>query len=262
MTDFSLCTDYVYGSTQPSSFMMFNEPTYTNSMDMICCSLMWPIVLGIYIFIFISYYQLQNSLPSLIETSTKLQLAMNQYNTTSQATKNNKLNKLSAFVPLQSCRLIHIHHKTSVGTIDELIAEAEQTTPFTIFPINKNTFVSKMSIQIEFVQQSRSLILAIEVNYQYSSNLLRKITHLAAIIFHWSNIIQTWGDIRSDLLEYQEYDFPFHEVLYRVRMVNIQEDFKRWYNRTFRHDTNCDQTLVSHDLDGSLCSCSHRPYHR
>ena len=148
MINFSLHIGYIYGSTEHSSYTTFHESILMNYIDRICYSLVWLILLGICLFIFINYYQLQNSVYTLIETSNHLQLIVNKDNTTIQSKDNIETERLFDFVPLQPCRLIHIDHRTSMITIDELIDEAEQTTRFTVFPMNENMCTNDMFLQI------------------------------------------------------------------------------------------------------------------
>jgi hypothetical protein len=53
--------------------------------------------------------------------------------------------------------------------------------------------------------------------------------------------------------------FPSYEIK-RSQYINIQKEFKLWYNCTFRHHAQCQQYLKYDEIDSSLCSCSHRPY--
>ncbi|CAF2645353.1 unnamed protein product [Rotaria sp. Silwood2] len=62
---------------------------------------------------------------------------------------------------------------------------------------------------------------------------------LLAVVFHPSKFIQIFG--KPDQFRYE---YPFYPV-YRVggivqcHLVNIQDDFKAWYNNTFVHNENC-----------------------
>ena len=48
--------------------------------------------------------------------------------------------------------------------------------------------------------------------------------------------------------------------LYNVIFFYIQNDFKIWYSNAFIRDKDCGQVLNFHNIDGPLCSYSHRPY--
>ena len=46
----------------------------------------------------------------------------------------------------------------------------------------------------------------------------------------------------------------------RRRSVNIQTQFKFWYNKTFPHEHKCPHYLKYESFDGSSCTYAHRPY--
>ena len=116
-----------------------------------------------------------------------------------------------------------------------------------------------MFIQIEFIQEFQSIITIFEV-FRRRSFLFDRIEQLFSIIFDSSNTIYTWGHITHLWLYYQDYGFFFNNYIDKVHLLNVQEDFKLWYNQTFGHNENCDQILDFQDTDGPLCSCSYRPY--
>ncbi|CAF3147124.1 unnamed protein product [Rotaria sp. Silwood2] len=214
------------------------------------------ILLVILLYIIINHCQLSNDTSSL-ETSKYQQLHNSMTNIGVKRCK--RITDLPNFTPLTSYRCFHIDQTTSPLTVDEFIFEAKETTRFTIASCN-NILANERFIQIEFVQELQSLVLSIEISNDYSPVLLDRINVLCAIIFDSSNIIQTWGNINNDLFEYIQYDFSFYDNLYKVHLLDIQQDFKQWYNHTFSHNQNCSQILDYNDIDGPLCSCSHRPY--
>ena len=263
MINFYLDIDSIYGSTESSLNMTFNESVCTNCVNMTACVFSWLILLGVFLFIVISCYRLQNTSSCLIDTTDNLkhQLLLSKSNIPVHANKNSEMNQLLSFMPLKPYELMIITQTTSPASMDELILEAQHTTRFTIFPIHKYIYGNETFLQIEFVQELESLLIAIDINYHRSCILRRKMTHLTALIFTPSKIIQTWGDLQGYLSNYQEHQIPFHhEVLRRVRLINVQEDFKPWYSRTFRHHTNHNQLRDSHDSEGSPYFCSHCPY--
>ena len=159
---------------------------------------------------------------------------------------------LSNFISLKPYKIVKIDQNTSSDKMDELITEAKQTKQF--------TFVTFQNlIEVEFNQESQSIIAEITIS-KYHKSLQEKIEQLFAIILDSSNLIQAWGDIDSTLYDWYDHDFFGRKNLYEIRFVNRQQAFKTWYNTTFRHNDNCGQILHFLEIDGPLCTCSHRPY--
>ncbi|CAF1480676.1 unnamed protein product [Adineta steineri] len=182
---------------------------------------------------------------------------MNRYTTNTNVKKYKEIIDLSNFTPLKSYRLFLIDQATDFTEIEGLIYEAEKTKRFTLF-LYDNKLLKKMFIEIEFVQQSKSIIITFEV-FRARNFLFHRIDQLFAIIYNSSNTIHVWGD-STQWLYYKDYAYFFYMYINKIRLLNTQEDFKLWYNQTFPHHENCDQILDFHDVDGPLCSCSHRPY--
>ena len=89
-------------------------------------------VLGIFIYKLIEYYQLQNVIP--IVESSKYQLS-NKYTTNIKVKRHKEIVNLPHFIPLTPYRSFHINQTTSLTTVDELIAEAKETKTIHIFSL-------------------------------------------------------------------------------------------------------------------------------
>ncbi|CAF1255835.1 unnamed protein product [Rotaria sp. Silwood1] len=72
-------------------------------------------------------------------------------------------------------------------------------------------------------------------------------------------MLQIWEDFDKNLINYQIYQVFLNGNIDRCHFVNGQSSFKTWYNKTFGHNQSCNQLLDFNDIDGPLCSCSHRP---
>ncbi len=67
-------------------------------------------------------------------------------------------------------------------------------------------------------------------------------------------MIQTWSNLIQQMQLFIAYGlFSQNEVL-QSHSIDIQKQFKLWYNSTFR------QKLKYDKIDSALCSCAHRPY--
>ena len=69
-----------------------------------------------------------------------------------------------------------------------------------------------------------------------------------------------WGLFDKDILEYQFYQVFFYGDIRKTYFVDIQSNFKDWYDRIYSHNRYCRQILDVNDIDGPMCSCLHRPY--
>ena len=158
--------------------------------------------------------------------------------------------------------ILFIHRRQAQFIFDELINEAKRSKIFTIVPKNKSLHPDNMFIQIELIQNTQTIILLIEYfnetdqNSTYSFTLRR----FFATVFQSSNTIQIRGNIIQELRPYIRYGLFSMYAVTSSQSINIQKEFKLWYNRTFPHHTRCQRCLKYNHMDGSLCSCSHRPY--
>ena len=113
--------------------------------------------------------------------------------------------------------------------------------PYKIVKIDQNTSSDKMDELITEAKQTKQFTFVtfqnlIEVEFnQESQSIIAEIT----------------------ISKYHNFG---RKNLYEIRFVNRQQAFKTWYNTTFRHNDNCGQILHFLEIDGPLCTCSHRPY--
>ncbi|CAF1086712.1 unnamed protein product [Rotaria sordida] len=219
------------------------------------CDLFLSILSGFGLSSLINYYQ-QRKVKSILQVSTEQIM--------SKCERKLKFNKhipqktLSEFVPLPPYRVIVIQQQTSPVIVNELIIEARKTNRFTIHPYDYKSSGDHY-LEIEFLQQSSSsIIISIEIFHQQNL-LFERIDDLLSIILHPSNMIYTWEDFDKNLIDYQSYQVFLNGDINRCHFVNVQNCFKTWYNTTFGHNQNCNQLLDFNDIDGPLCSCSHRP---
>ncbi|CAF1097770.1 unnamed protein product [Adineta ricciae] len=177
-------------------------------------------------------------------------------------TKTNKeIIDLPSFIPFTSFRTYHIDELTSPLTINELIQEAKETNKFTIFCDQDHSIQG--SIQIQLIQSTQSYMISIKSSLDFSTLLCHHIHQLFVVIFdhhhHTNRIINIWGNMDDILRILNSYDMFSYNMNYLIDIIDVQQRFKQWYNKTFDHNIDCKQILDYHNIDGPLCSCSHRP---
>ncbi|CAM4838210.1 unnamed protein product [Rotaria magnacalcarata] len=240
--------------TQPSTWINNDDIIAIQWIYMICNSFI-SMLIAFFLSTLINYYQLKK-FKSIIESLTEQ--SMNNSIKNTEVTKNKTIETLSNFMPFKPYQSFYINQATSPITLDELIIEAERTYKFTIYPYD-DMLLDMHYLQIELVQQSSSIIITIEFFSGYNV-LFPQIEELFSIVFHASKMIQIWGELNTYRTEYLFYHNHNEDDTIKSHIVNIQPAFKTWYNSTFVHNANCGQLLDFNDIDGPLCSCSHRPY--
>lgn len=176
--------------------------------------------------------------------------------------KFNNLKNLHHFQPLQPFKLLFIHALQPMFVLDEFIVQAKKTKIFTILPKLNKEHTNQMLLQIEFVQETKSILTLIEYNHDIDRNTryFHKLNTFFRILFDSSNIIQTWGNCKKQLAVGTGFHLFTHGELMKIQFLDIQQDFKEWYNNTFPHRIECSQYLKYNTLESKSCSCSHRPY--
>jgi hypothetical protein len=172
------------------------------------------------------------------------------------------INDLPNFKVIKPYIILFIHRRQAQFIFDELISEAKRTKIFTIVPKKISLHPNNMFIHIELIQDTQTIIALIEYSdvTDEHSNYSFTLRRFFVTVFQPSNTIQIWGNIIQELRPYIRYGlFSMYEVT-SSQSVNIQKEFKLWYNRTFHHHTQCHRCLKYDHMDDSLCSCSHRPY--
>ena len=169
-----------------------------------------------------------------------------------------KIKIMSELIPIKPYRMFRINETTPPMEIEELILEAKRTHTITVFPFDDINYEMQY-LQMELVQKSLSIVIHIEL-FTGHNIILPEIDDLLLTVFHPSKLIRIWGPL--DRYQYEHQIYPMYRANrpLQCRFVNIQNDFKIWYNNTFIHNEDCGQILDFHNIDGPLCSCSHRPY--
>lgn len=174
----------------------------------------------------------------------------------------NNIKNLPHFKPLKPYTLLYIHSLQPAFILDELVSQARRTKIFTILPKFNNQHTNQLYLHVELVQETSSILALIEYNHDLDRNTkyYQQLDLFFNILFDASKTIQTWGDCEDQLSVGADFNFFTHGELMKIQFVDIQQDFKIWYNDTFPHKTTCSQYLKYNTADSKSCSCSHRPY--
>ena len=226
--------------------LLMNMISYSTIFILICHCL----------YIIINDLHQQNDLLSMIKSSIdKFFIQVKMY-TCEQKKKPQKLKDLPRFLPFTCYQTFHIDEMTLPLTILELIQEAETTNKFTMYCLNGNM---ENYLHIEFIQESKSLLLIIKISHLYPHRLLEKINELFLVILNPKNCITIWGSISDILLISDKYHLFYYDSYHPIPYTDLQPHFKCWYNQNFVHNDYCNQILDYNFNDGPLCSCPHRP---
>ena len=169
---------------------------------------------------------------------------------------NTKLSVLPAFSPLNDYQVYHINRATSAMLLPDLIQCASRTTRFSIDTEHDYYTHQAALIQIEFIQD-KSVVVLIETCHlpHASSVLFWLIRSLLKVVFKSSNTIYAWGNAIHQLSDFVQYGVFSSQTLYQMNAIDVQHDFKKWYNKTFFH--HCGVLPPFYD-NNALCTCRHR----
>jgi hypothetical protein len=146
--------------------------------------------------------------------------------------------KYPPFRTISNINIIHIHHQTTLTTINDLINKANETR---LYVIDTESETGKFGntgalIQIQLVHSiHHSTIVLIEVNYlpDPHSTLYRKIKQLWDMIFNNNNKIITWGPLWKEFENFQQLELI--QIGNKIEKINLQSDFRDYHNESNTH---------------------------
>ncbi|CAF1688460.1 unnamed protein product [Adineta ricciae] len=148
---------------------------------------------------------------------------------------NRQLSVLSPFVPLNDWQAYRINRTTAPSLLHDLIELARRTTRYTIDTEHDYYTHEAALIQIEFIRR-RSVVLLIEMCHPPTSTVtFWLIKSLLAVILSPSNLIYSWGNGIDELGHFVHYDLFSSSTIRRSKNIDVQVDFKLWYNKVFLH---------------------------
>ncbi|CAF1484241.1 unnamed protein product [Adineta steineri] len=109
--------------------------------------------------------------------------------------------------PSSNIIITHLHHQTSVETVETLIKQAKETKMFTVDTECQKgeREESGALVQIQFIHSvNESTIILVETNFLPApqTTLFNKIKELCEIIFNNGNDIISWGPIKKEFKEF------------------------------------------------------------
>lgn len=142
--------------------------------------------------------------------------------------------KYPPFQPSSEINIIHLHHRTDINTLNELIAKAAQTHRYVLdTECAKNEQHEKGAlVQLQCIHSTNhSTVILMEMNYlpHRTTSLFQKIEKLWSTIFNNNNQIITWGSIEDELKDFQHIEFT--RIGKNINHVNLQFLFRSWYNK-------------------------------
>jgi len=211
------------------------------------------ILFGIVSMVFFAYYR-QNH-------KNKLTPVLNQIPSVEKQMIRN-LNDLSSLKPIKPFALYFIHRTQVQFILDDFLIQTEKTKLFTLISKRIPHRSKCLFLHIELVQDLHTIIALIEYHPEKdrNSDYFWIIRNFFAIIFDPSKTIQTWGNLFYEMKDYTLDGLFRCSDIAQAQSVDIQKQFKLWYNSIFRHNVQCHHYLKYDEIDGSLCSCAHRPY--
>lgn len=168
--------------------------------------------------------------------------------------------RLPKFEPLPPSKLFYINHNTSIHLVDDLIHFVQQIREFILLTKYDSIIYEPSLLQIAFRKEHQTYVVFIEMRYLPGRDgvLFQRIQTLLGFILYPSNFVQSWGDIQMELKHFLVYDLFSMSQINEMKSVNIQQKFKRWFEKTFEHSNDCND-MYDDMNDQSYCLCAYRP---
>ena len=165
------------------------------------------------------------------------------------------------FQSCQSYDIIHIRRSTSQVILNEIVAQVRRTRTFTIATKRGILIDGIMSVYIELIQLSRSLIIFIEYDHarDIDTTCASTIRQIFYFMFQPTNLIQTWGNLRLQLRYYLPFKLFTNEELVQVYSTDKRIQFQEWYRQMLvQMDDSRDNPHLSNVF--KVCSSGLRKY--
>ena len=147
--------------------------------------------------------------------------------------------KCDLFQPLSSYRYYHIHGKTPMDVLDDLIDYAKVVKKYTIDtedqPVPSSSSKPAL-LQIEYVYENNpSILLIIEMMHlpKQSEPTFIKIKQLLKTIFSKNRTIFLWGSIKKELKHFCKFELFDEDDINSIEERNTQDEFKRYFNQNY-----------------------------
>jgi hypothetical protein len=177
-------------------------------------------------------------------------------------TLHQKLNDLPQFTSLLPITTCCIQTTRKENMFHVLTQQAKETTLFAMSIPKESSDLNILSLNFAFIHESRIITFTIDYSPERDHNkpFFWTLEYFFIILFQSSKAIYTWGNILPHLKSIKKYDLFTNDALRQANFIDIQQKFTPWYNNLFGHELTCQQYLKYDEIDGHLCSCTHRPY--
>ncbi|CAF4387345.1 unnamed protein product [Rotaria socialis] len=134
--------------------------------------------------------------------------------------------------------IIHLHYKSTIDTLNQLISKAYKTKRYVVDTESQKGETERHGalIQIQFLHSSgQSTIILIEINYlpDKQSNLYKKIIELCEIIFNNGNEVLAWGPLANEFTNFHHLDLI--HIGKNIIPINLQSLFSSGKNIQITH---------------------------
>ena len=142
------------------------------------------------------------------------------------------------YCPASNVNVIHLHHRTEITTIDQLIQHAKATKRFTVDTESQRGRHENNGalVQLEMVHSiNYSTVILMEMYHlpDMDSILFERFKELWLIIFNSGNEIITWGLLAKEFKDFQHLEWM--KIGNIKKGINLQFLFQEWYNKTVAH---------------------------
>ncbi|CAF0978074.1 unnamed protein product [Rotaria magnacalcarata] len=137
-------------------------------------------------------------------------------------------------------RYYHIHHRTPINVLEDLIDYAQEVHNYTIDTEDQLQPPPQPSkpalLQIEYVHKNDpSILLIIEMMHlpNRHERTFEKIKRLLKIIFSNNHNIYLWGNIEKELKHFHQFGLFDENDISSVKERNIQDEFKIYFHKNY-----------------------------
>lgn len=156
------------------------------------------------------------------------------------------------YCPASNINIVHLHHRTEITTIDQLIQQAKTTKRFTVDTESQRGQRENNGalVQIEMVHSiNYSTVILMEICYlpDVDSILFERFKELWLIIFNSGNEIITWGPLAKEFKDFQHLEWM---KLGNIKKKNLQSLFQDWQDGIVAHpETESREMMTGVSLD-------------
>lgn len=171
---------------------------------------------------------------------------------------------MHSFKPLKSTLIYTMNSFTELKDIIPLIDSVRTTGTYSIYAERNVETKQVNSVTIELLQighaSTTSLYFDLLNVPSRISSLFVAFQFISLLIFQREKRCFIWDDDqKQDLYALVAHKYLPLIALESIQIIQLQEPFKQWYNKTFQHNQDC--PVPKNYIENSICcTCAHRPY--